>query len=89
MDRGVFIFPTPLSSAASPLSQGFAFLFAQQTPSKLKDSYCTAATIAKTNHPESKLANELVLPGAGTKLINFGARLKKHHLFEMYLSPAE
>ena len=71
--EGFFIFSTsPLFSSFS-LSQGFASLFVQQTPLKLKDTYCTAGTITKTNHPESKSANEpqVVLPRAH-KINQFG-----------------
>ena len=52
--EGVFIFST--SPLFSSFSQGFASLFVQQTPLKLKDTYCTAGPIAKTNHPESKMS---------------------------------
>ena len=71
-DRGCLYFFN-LPSLQQLLSQGFASLFVQQTPLKLKDTYCTAGTIAKTNHPESKWANEVqvVLP-RGHKINQFG-----------------
>ena len=74
-DRECLYFSTSPSSPASlslSLSQGFAFLFAQQTALKLKDRYCTPANVAKTNHPESKLGGVGCFAKRRHKINQFG-----------------